>query len=309
LGTNSGMEFQINNHNWYISYLWSTLVSLVARPLVFTELNRTAFLALSGHAKAVPLELLGEQIGLSAPLAAAWLTQRLDGRFLIADNYVALQDWTRVFPPKGEIIVALDLEATNGDPVREDIIEIGAVRIDEQGLREFQSFVPSKRPINPFVQRMTGINSAMIEDAPPIEETLFRLESFLEGATLVVHNAGFDAALLAREFAKLGRKLPNPIVDTINLAQAVLPGRRKRGLETLSRLYNVPQAARHRALDDARVTLAVAKHLYFSLVGSRELTLKELHDDLSQNPPTPSSKIPASSQVKSQRRRRSRRER
>jgi DNA polymerase III subunit epsilon len=279
--------------------------TIVARPLVFTELNRTAFLALTSHAQPLALGTLGEQIGLSTPLAGQWLTQRLDGRFLIEDDVVSLQDWTRAFPPQGEIIVALDLEATNGDPVREDIIEIGAVRIDQHGRQEFQSFVPSNRPINPFVQRMTGINAAMLEGAPPIEETLFRLESFLEGATLVVHNAGFDAALLAREFAKLGRKLPNPIVDTINLAQAVLPGRRKRGLETLSRLYDVPQAARHRALDDARVTLAVAKHLYFSLAGIRELTLKELHDDFSQNQPPKS--IPSS--PKPQRRRRSRRER
>ncbi len=278
----------------------------MARPLVFTELNRTAFLALSSHAEPVPLETLGEDVGLSAPYAAQWLQQRLDGRFLVQDNLVALQDWTRVFPVKNEVIVALDLEATNGDPVREDIIEIGAVRIDHNGTQEFQSFVPSNRPINPFVQRMTGINAAMLEGAPPIGETLFRLESFLEGATLVVHNAGFDAALLAREFAKLGRKLPNPIVDTINLAQAVLPGRRKRGLETLSRLYDVPQAARHRALDDARVTLAVAKHLYFSLAGVRELTLKELHDDLtkSQIPQKPTNPNP-----KPQRRRRFRRER
>lgn len=278
----------------------------MARPLVFTELNRTAFLALSSHAQPVPLETLGVEVGLSAPFAAQWLRQRLDGRFLIEDNLVALQDWTRAFPAQNEVIVALDLEATNGDPVREDIIEIGAVRIDQNGTQEFQSFVPSNRPINPFVQRMTGINASMLEGAPPIDETLFRLESFLEGATLVVHNAGFDAALLAREFAKLGRKLPNPIVDTINLAQAVLPGRRKRGLETLSRLYDVPQAARHRALDDARVTLAVAKHLYFSLAGVRELTLKELHDDLTKNQ-TPQK--PANPSPKPQRRRRFRRER
>jgi DNA polymerase III subunit epsilon len=279
----------------------------VARPLVFTELNRTAFLTLSNRAAPLPLEDLGAHLGLTAPNATDWLETRLDGRFMVQDNHVALRQWTRPFPTPNEILVALDLEATNGDPVREDIIEIGAVRLDQNGMQEFQSFVPSNRPINPFVQRMTGINAAMLEGAPPITETLFRLESFLEGATLVVHNAGFDAALLAREFAKLGRKLPNPIVDTVNLAQAALPGRRKRGLDTLSRLFNIPHAARHRALDDARVTMSVAKFLYFSLAGNREPTLKELHDDLCQTKPqiqpTPKPSKPA------RRQRRSRRER
>lgn len=123
----------------------------------------------------------------------------------------------------------------------------------------------------------------------------------------MVHNAGFDAALLAREFAKLGRKLQNPIVDTVNLAQAVLPGRRKRGLDTLSRLFNIPQASRHRALDDARVTMSVAKFLYFSLAGSRELTLKELHDDCCQTKPQIQSNPKPSKPARRQRR--SRRER
>ncbi len=281
------------------------------RALVFTELNRSAFLVLSRHGNSLPLETLTNHIGLESPLAAAWLEPRLDGRFAVTDGMVGLRAWQRSFPPQGEIIVALDLEATNGDPIREDIIEIGAVRLDANGIQEFQSFVPSNRPINPFVQRMTGINAAMIEGAPPIAETLTKLEAFLEGATLVVHNAGFDAALLSREFGKLGRTLVNPIVDTVNLAQAVLPGRRKRGLETLSRLYDEPQQSHHRALDDARVTLAVAKHLYFSLAGSRELTLKELHDDLTQITLSQSHPKPPSSAQhgRQQRRRRSRRER
>lgn len=153
----------------------------MARPLVFSELNRTAFLALTKRAASLPLEDLGTQLGLTAPSASDWLKARLDGRFEFQDNHVALREWTRVFPANNEILVALDLEATNGDPVREDIIEIGAVRLDHNGIQEFQSFVPSNRPINPFVQRMTGINAAMLEGAPPIQETLLDSSHFSRG--------------------------------------------------------------------------------------------------------------------------------
>jgi DNA polymerase III epsilon subunit family exonuclease len=233
------------------------------------------------------LDAICEQIGLNTPLAAPWLEPRLDGRFEVSDGAVGLRSWTRGFPPSGEAIVALDLEATNGDPVREDIIEIGAVRIDQHGLREFQAFAMPTRPVNPFVQRLTGITMSMLEGAPPLEQTLTKLETFMAGATLVVHNAGFDAALLTREFGKLGRTLPNPVVDTVNLAQVALPGRRKRGLETLAKLYNLPQLSKHRALEDARLTLSVAKELYFTLAGSRELTLKDLHDEFNSKPIKP----------------------
>jgi DNA polymerase III subunit epsilon len=230
------------------------------------------------------IDVICERIGLDTPLAQQWLENRLDGRFEIRDGKVALRSWTRGFPPVGEAIVALDLEATNGDPVREDIIEIGAVRIDASGVREFQAFAMPTRPVNPFVQRLTGITMQMLTGAPPLEQTLTQLEAFMDGATLVVHNAGFDAALLTREFGKLGRTLPNPVVDTVNLAQVALPGRRKRGLETLAKLYNLPQLSKHRALEDARLTLSVAKELYFTLAGSRELTLKDLHDEFNSKP-------------------------
>ena len=72
----------------------------------------------------------------------------------------------------------------------------------------------------------------------------------------------------------------------VNLAHAALPGRRKRGLDTLSLLYNVPQGSRHRALDDARITLAIAENLYFSLAGPRDVQLKDLHHEFTKETPS-----------------------
>jgi DNA polymerase III epsilon subunit family exonuclease len=249
------------------------------RRLVYPQLSRLALLALESHGSRLATADLAARLGLNAPGGNAALEVVLDGRFEITSDDVGLRRWTRPFPPAGETIVALDLEATNGNPKTEDIIEVGAVKLSSAGREEFQSLVSPDRPLMPFVSKLTGITTDMLKDAPKAPEVLERFREFLGDATLVVQNAGFDVALLSREFAKLSFKLQNSVVDTVDLAHAALPGKRKRGLDTLSTLYNVPQGSRHRALDDARITAVIAENLYFSLAGDRDVRLADLNHE------------------------------
>lgn len=256
------------------------------RRLVYPQLSRLALLTLEAKGSLAPMPEFLAGLGLSVPGSEAALERLLDGRFALSSEGVGLQRWDRPFPPTGETIVALDLEATNGNPKTEDIIEVGAVKWSAAGREEFQSLVSPDRPLMPFVSKLTGITPQMLEGAPRAPEVLARFRDFLGDATLVVQNASFDIALLLREFGKLSYTLHNPVVDTVNLAHAALPGRRKRGLDTLSLLYNVPQGSRHRALDDARITLAIAENLYFSLAGPRDVQLKDLHHEFTKETPS-----------------------
>jgi DNA polymerase III epsilon subunit family exonuclease len=264
------------------------------RRLVYPQLSRLALLTLEERGEALPLTGLLKIMGLNAPLSEHAVERLLDGRFELLEDGVRLRRWSRSFPPSGETIVSLDLEATNGNPKTEDIIEIGAVKLSPAGREEFQSLVKPERPLMPFVSKLTGITTDMLEDAPKVHDALERFRVFLGDATLVVQNASFDIALLTREFGKLSYKLHNSVVDTVNLAQAALPGKRKRGLDTLGKLYNVPQGQRHRALDDAKITLAIAENLYFSLAGHRDVQLQELHHELTRKdlPQKPASTHP-----------------
>ncbi|NJK45950.1 MAG: 3'-5' exonuclease [Pleurocapsa sp. SU_196_0] len=263
------------------------------RRLVYPQLSRLALLALEERGEGLAHSGLLEVMGLNAPFSDVALERFLDGRFDLSGEDVRLRRWSRAFPPSGETIVALDLEATNGNPKTEDIIEIGAVKLSGAGREEFQSFVKPERPLMPFVSKLTGITPEMLVDAPPSGDVMERFRVFLGEATLVVQNASFDIALLTREFGKLSYKLHHSVVDTVNLAQAALPGKRKRGLDTLSKLYNVPQGKRHRALEDARITLSIAENLYFSLAGDRDVQLQELHHELTHKPiPTNSDSKP-----------------
>ncbi len=260
------------------------------RRIIYPHLSRLAHELLEKHTTALKVDELCLGLGLSIEGANLLLPKLLDGRFRFLESEVALWSWIMPFPPHNETIVVLDLEATNGDPIREDIIEIGAVKISSQGIEEFSSLVRTTRHIPPFVVKLTGINQTMVLNARSVEEVLTDFKAFLGDATLIVQNSGFDVALLSREFGKLQFKLSNPVVDTINLALAALPGRRKRGLDALSKLFRVKLQERHRALGDARVTLEISKHLYYSLTHGRNMTIADLHHGLvkpSTNPAKP----------------------
>ena len=68
-------------------------------------------------------------------------------------------------------IVALDFETTGLDPERDAIIEIGAVKFSGSRVEaEFSSLVNPGRHVPPFVTGLTGIDDAMVRQAPAFTE-------------------------------------------------------------------------------------------------------------------------------------------
>ncbi|NDB01119.1 MAG: DNA polymerase III subunit epsilon, partial [Betaproteobacteria bacterium] len=57
----------------------------------------------------------------------------------------------------------LDLETTGGNPVRDRITEIAAVRIEQgQEVARWSTLVHPGGPIPPYIERLTGISDAML---------------------------------------------------------------------------------------------------------------------------------------------------
>jgi DNA polymerase-3 subunit epsilon len=83
-------------------------------------------------------------------------------------------------------------------------------------------------------------------------------EEFVEGCVLVGHNVNFDCAFVtaAREAAGL-LPLPNPVLDTLKLSRALVPGLKRYRLASLVSHFGVHIAPNHRALADAAATTEV----------------------------------------------------
>ena len=73
--------------------------------------------------------------------------------------------------------VCFDLETTGLSPEKDEIIEIGAVRVEEgKVIDRFSRFVKPDHPISSMVTSLTGISNEMVADAGPTDRTARRFQ-------------------------------------------------------------------------------------------------------------------------------------
>lgn len=155
-------------------------------------------------------------------------------------------------------IVALDIETTGVDPKSDSIIEIGAVRFNEQRVEgEWTTLINPGKPIPSFISQLTGITNAMVSQAPPIIDVLPDLEHFVGDAPILGHNVKFDLAFLHKhnifEY--------NTGLDTYDMAAVLLPKASRYNLGALAHALNIPSPTTHRALADAQITNSLYSRL------------------------------------------------
>lgn len=153
----------------------------------------------------------------------------------------------------------LDLEVSGGKLDSCGIMEIGMVKIQNEKISNtFSSLVYSEYPIQPVVQRMTGISSETIKDSPPFSSLAKTIEEFINSDILIVHNSPFDIQILNVHMKKLGMaRFTNTVLCTVKLGHLLAPEAENRKLETLAKHFNIDLKDRHRALGDARATAEI----------------------------------------------------
>ena len=180
--------------------------------------------------------------------------------------------------------VVVDLETTGLAPDRCAILEIGAVHVSAlRPVGRFHSLIRQPQAISRAIADLTGIDDAMLADAPAAGPALRGFRSWLERtgpAPFVAHNARFDAGFVAASLARLGLPpLCVPVFCTQKLARRIVPEVGRSNLDSLCAHFGIGNAARHRALGDARATAALLVEL-IELARSRHglATLGDLLD-------------------------------
>lgn len=112
-------------------------------------------------------------------------------------------------------LVAIDLETTDSDPKKGDIIQIGAVIVNEDlSLGEtFNSYLkPYSDYRNPQAMAVNGISEETLDNAPFGDGVLQGFEEFAEQAgrrpILAAWGAYFDVPFLEAYYEKIGRTYP-----------------------------------------------------------------------------------------------------
>ena len=169
---------------------------------------------------------------------------------------------------KKDIEIVIDVETTGLDYTREKIIEFAGVKLVNGKVKEtFETLINAKQHIRKSSQAIHGITQEDLENAPTEEEIYPKIFEFIEGATLVAHNAVFDYSFLNRASKRLyDKEIENNYVDTQMMFKEVYPQYESCGLDCLVNVFNCSNEKRHRAMGDA-MALAQCypklKNLYF----------------------------------------------
>lgn len=221
------------------------------------------------------------------------ILMNLEKRYSGAEKEFLQETWeTRSF-------CVIDFETTGLSALRDDIIEIGAVKIFKGKIVDtFQSFVKPTVPIGETTTRLTGITEETVREAPALSQILPTLRDFIGEEVIVGHNVNFDYQFYQQALLKTGEPLIHSVtLDTLALARSLL----KMSSYTLDKVVKklglteetgeTVSFRHHRASEDARVTgLALIAMLEMAKKDNRvtfgdiqnlqaEIALNRLHGD------------------------------
>ena len=163
---------------------------------------------------------------------------------------------------KDQLFAVIDVETTgggiNGNRLTEICIVLlrGAVVVDK-----FTSLINPEKDIPRHITALTGIDNAMVTDAPKFFEVAKKVEEFTRDAIFVAHNVNFDYNVLRNEFKELGFEYSRRKLCTVRLSRKLIPGLFSYSLGRLCDSINIPISNRHRAEGDTDATVILFQRL------------------------------------------------
>jgi DNA polymerase III subunit epsilon len=171
--------------------------------------------------------------------------------------------------------IVLDTETTGLNPLGGDrVIEIGCVELFNRRPtgRNLHYYFNAGRDSEPGALAVHGLTTEFLADKPRFPEVLESILAFLAGAELLIHNAPFDEAFLDAELRLL--ELPSfrqhfgvQIVDTLDLAKELHPGKRN-SLDALCDRYQISNV--HRTLHGALLDAELLAEVYLAMTRGQE---------------------------------------
>ena len=180
--------------------------------------------------------------------------------------------------------VVFDLETTGFSSIKDKIIEIGAVKVENGVITDkFSTFVNPKVPIPFKITNLTGITDDMVMEAPDIETILPQFLEFVGDAVLVAHNASFDVSFIEQNCRYQDITPDFTSVDTVAMARILLPTLSKFKLNVVANALHISLENHHRAVDDAGATAEIFVKFMEMLRARNIKTLTKLNQFGAQN--------------------------
>lgn len=149
-----------------------------------------------------------------------------------------------------------DLETTGGNHQNDKIIEIGLVKIENFKItKELGYLIKPEVHIPEFIQKLTNIKDADVNDAPLIEDVIDEILEFMGDSILVAHNTSFDVPFFNSVLKRLGKEeISNKALCTNLMTKYMIPNLLSSNLNYMSKIFGLEHQKAHRALDDAKAS-------------------------------------------------------
>ena len=175
--------------------------------------------------------------------------------------------------------VAFDIETTGLHLDTNRMTEIGAVLFSGGEIKaEFDTFVDPHMPIPAEITRLTGITDADVAGAPDEAEAMRQFLDFAGGRPIIAHNADFDTGFMSAACRRTGIPFEPVYLDTLVLAQYLLPDLKHHKLDQVSNRLSLPDFNHHRACDDAMVVARIMDKFLPMLAAQGAKTIGDFND-------------------------------
>ena len=129
--------------------------------------------------------------------------------------------------------IVLDTETTGIEHAKgHRIVEIGAVELINHipSGKVFHHYIDPERDMPPDAEAIHGLSTQFLRGKPVFAAIADEFIAFIDGASLVIHNAAFDVGFLNAELARVKGPaiLPERVIDTLGLARQKHPMRKLR---------------------------------------------------------------------------------
>ncbi len=183
--------------------------------------------------------------------------------------------------------VVFDTETTGFTPYKDQMIEIGAVKIKNGEITDrFDELINPHRKLPERIVELTNITDEMLQDKDTEENVTKRFLEFVKDAPMVAHNAAFDIGFISAAMNKyhLG-EFKNTVIDTMSMARTLYPEWKNHKLSTLVKNLEVPwdESSHHRGDYDSEGT-AIGFYKMCKVLSNRNIeTTTKLYNSIDKN--------------------------
>lgn len=175
----------------------------------------------------------------------------------------------------------VDIETTGGNATHSKITEIAIIIYDgEKIIERWESLVNPEKEIPTAIFALTGIDNAMVENAPIFETISDKVLEMLTDRIFVAHNVNFDYSFVRHELERANLKWTAKKLCTVRAARKIKPGLSSYSLGRLCASLHISLENRHRAGGDAdATTVLLSKLLEWDTEGEIDKMLKKSAND------------------------------